>query len=295
MKYLKYTIALVAATLAFIGCEKHDMSFADSDPVGNNAMFQIGYFVPKAAGTTTRIDSCYLNGKLVHGATGAGAVAVNSIFPNGVPAGSSSSVTQATVSTRFFSAPSGPVTITFYNADAVMYEQTVNLNSGRYILIVSDLEAAPTVLDADYPFVVHSEAPQLSTFDSDSLATIRFYNFAFKGNASTPYPGKIQYQWCHDKSKGATGRGGADGNWQNIGDPVGFGEATIRQEIQVWKETYNSTGSEQLWFRGIDEAGNVIIADDYWTTFIGTGMNHMYRGIVGGSPKAGITLWGSKR
>ena len=86
-----------------------------------------------------------------------------------------------------------------------------------------------------------------------------------------------------------------DGNWHNIGEAIGFGEATVFEPVQVWKETFNSGGNEQLWFRGIKEDGTVLIANDYWTTYIGTSVKHIYRGIVGGTPKAGITLSGSLR
>lgn len=285
MKNIKYLLFSAFAAVALVSCTKHSLSFAPEEDASDMAQFQITYVEPIAVNANNAIDSVYVNNKLVAGSTGAGQLAVNGTYPYG----------PSSATGTFFTAPKGDVNIKFYRKGNLVYDRSVTLNSGKYELFVYKLDKDPIVLDNLYPYKGNPDRATTETFNTDSIARIRFYNFAFKGDNNTPYPGKIQYQWCHDKSKGATGRGGADGNWQNIGDPVGFGEATIRQEIQVWKETFNSSGNEQLWFRGIDEEGNVIIANDYWTTYIGTSVKHIYRGIKGGSPSAGITLSGSLR
>ena len=284
MKNIKYLLFSAFAAVAIIGCQKHDLHFAPEVDASDMTEFQITYVEPIAANDNA-IDSVFVNGKLVAGSTGVGQLTVNGTYPYGPSAGTGT----------FFTAPKGAINIQFYRKGNMVYDRTVNLQNQKYELFVYKLDQDPIVLDNLYPYKGNPDRATTATFDTDSIARIRFYNFAFKGDANTPYPGKIQYQWCHDKSKGATGRGGADGNWQNIGDPVGFGEATIRQEIQVWKETFNSSGNEQLWFRGIDENNNVVIANDYWTTYIGTSVKHIYRGVKGGSPAAGITLSGSLR
>ena len=285
MKNIKYLLFSAFAAVAIIGCQKHDLHFAPEVDASDMAEFQICYVEPIAANAINAIDSVFVNGKLVAGSTGVGQLTVNGTYPYGPSAGTGT----------FFTAPKGAINIQFYRKGNMVYDRTVNLQNQKYELFVYKLDQDPIILDNLYPYKGNPDRATTATFDTDSIARIRFYNFAFQGDANTPYPGKIQYQWCHDKSKGATGRGGADGNWQNIGDPVGFGEATIRQEIQVWKETFNSSGNEQLWFRGIDENNNVVIANDYWTTYIGTSVKHIYRGVKGGSPAAGITLSGSLR
>lgn len=285
MKNIKYLLFSAFAAVAIIGCQKHDLHFAPEVDASDMAEFQITYVEPIAANAGNAIDSVFVNGKLVAGSTGVGQLTVNGTYPYGPSAGTGT----------FFTAPKGAINIQFYRKGNMVYDRTVNLQNQKYELFVYKLDQDPIILDNLYPYKGNPDRATAATFDTDSIARIRFYNFAFKGDANTPYPGKIQYQWCHDKSKGATGRGGADGNWQNIGDPVGFGEATIRQEIQVWKETFNSSGNEALWFRGIDENGTVVIANDYWTTYIGTSVKHIYRGVKGGSPAAGITLSGSLR
>lgn len=285
MKNIKYLLFSAFAAVAIIGCQKHDLHFAPEVDASDMAEFQICYVEPIAANASNAIDSVFVNGKLVAGSTGVGQLTVNGTYPYGPSAGTGT----------FFTAPKGAINIQFYRKGNMVYDRTVNLQNQKYELFVYKLDQDPIILDNLYPYKGNPDRATTATFDTDSIARIRFYNFAFQGDANTPYPGKIQYQWCHDKSKGATGRGGADGNWQNIGDPVGFGEATIRQEIQVWKETFNSSGNEQLWFRGIDENNNVVIANDYWTTYIGTSVKHIYRGVKGGIPAAGITLSGSLR
>ena len=285
MKNIKYLLFSAFVAFALIGCEKHDLSFAPEVAVDDMALFQITYVEPIAVNANNAIDSVFLNGVLVGSATGVGQLTVNGTYPYGPSAGTG----------LFFTAVPGYNNLKFYRKGTEVYNQDVELKAGRQEVFVYKLTEKPIVLDNLYPHKFNPDRATVATFDTDSIARIRFYNFAFQGNANTPYSGKIQYQWCHDKSVGATGRGGADGNWHNIGSPVGFGEATEYELVQVWKETYNSSGNEQLWFRGIDEAGNVIIANDYWTTYIGTAVKHIYRGVKGGSPSAGITLSGALR
>jgi hypothetical protein len=285
MKNIKYLLFSACVTCALMSCEKHDLSFAPQESADGMALFQITYVEPIAVNANNAIDSVYLNGALVAGATGVGQLAVNGTYPYGPSTGTG----------LFFATKPGYNNIKFYRKGNEVYNQDINLTAGRQEVFVFSLSEVPVILDNDYPHKYNPERATPATFNTDSIARIRFYNFAFQGNASTPYVGKIQYQWCHDSTVGSTGRGGPDGNWHNIGGYVGFGEATTYEIVGVYKETFNSGGQEQLWFRGIDETGKVVIADDYWTTMLGVAVKHIYRGIVGGTPKAGITLSGALR
>lgn len=285
MKKIKYLLFSVFIAFALVGCVEHDLSYAPSESAEGMAMFQITYVEPIPVNANNAIDSVFVNGVLVGGATGAGQLTVNGTYPYGP--------TSATGT--FFTSNPGITNIKFFRKGNEVYNKDVELKAGKQEVFVYNLNEQPIVLDNLYPYKYNPDRATEATFDTDSIARIRFYNFAFSGDASTPYLGKIQYQWCHDKSVGETERGGADDNWQNIGEAVGFGQATSYQLIQVWKETYNSSGNEQLWFRGIDEDGNVVIANDYWVTYIGTSVKHIYRGIINGSPSAGITLSGALR
>lgn len=288
MKNIKYLLFSAFAAVAIIGCQKHDLHFAPEVDASDMAHFQITYVEPITVSAANAIDSVFVNGKLVGSSTGVGQLTVNGVYPYS-PTGTASGVATG----LFFATNPGTNNIKFFRKGVEVYNQDVVLTKGRQELFVFDLNEQPIILDDLYPYKGNPERATVATFDSDSIATIRFYNFAFKGNANTPYPGKIQYQWCHDKIKGNGVRDGADGNWQNVGEPISFGEATIRQPIQVWKNVFNSNGNEPVWFRGIDENGNVVIALDYWSAYIGRSAKHVYRGIVGGTPKAGITVYHS--
>ena len=70
----------------------------------------------------------------------------------------------------------------------------------------------------------------------------------------------------------------------------------LKIDIATFNPGRNDNFAYEMWFRGIDpETGSVIIANDYWTTLIGVHMNHLYRGVKGGTPKAGVSLFGSLR
>ena len=285
MKNLKYLLLIAFVVCGLTSCEVHDLSYAPEEPADNMALFQITYVVPKAVNANNAIDSVFVNGVLVGGSTGVGQLTVNGTYPYGPSGGTG----------LFFATMPGVNNIKFFQKGKEVYNQDVNLTVGKQELFVYNLSQKPIVFDNLYPHKFNPERATIADFNTEEFARIRFYNFAFSGNASTPYTGKIQYQWCHDSSVGVSGRGGADGNWHNIGKPIGFGEATDFEIVGVWKEVFNDTGYEQLWFRGIDESGNVIIANDYWTTYIGSAVKHIYRGIKGGSPAAGITLSGVLR
>ena len=284
MKTIKYTLAVVAAVLAFGSCEKHVITFdyESAKDLGKTAQFAVTYLEPIVVESKNAIHLVELNDVQLASTQGGSSLAVNGTLPG---------------EGRFYVAKPGENTLKFYRISGeektLVYEKVINLEANKKTnLFVYSLSEDPVVLDNLYPYTVNPEKATLFNYATDSLATIRFYNFAFKGNASTPYPGKIQYQWCHDKSVGNTGRGGADGNWMNIGEAIGFGEATDRIPVVVWKETFVSAGSEVLWFRGVDtETGEVVIAVDWWTTAIGSVVNHVYRGVSGGTPKAGVTVY----
>lgn len=284
MKTVKYILAVVAAVFALGSCEKHVITF-DYESVkdlGKTAQFSITYVEPLSVESKNAIHLIELNDVQLTSAEGGSSLAVNATLPSGG---------------RFFVAKPGENTLKFYRiADGVktlVYEKVINLEANKKTdLFVYSLSSDPILIDNEYPYTVNPEKATPLTYATDSLATIRFYNFAFKGNASTPYPGKIQYQWCHDKSVGSTGRGGVDGNWVNLGEPVGFGEATDRVPVVVWKETVISAGSEVLWFRGIDPVtGAVVLDTDWWTTSIGSVVNHILRGVSGGNPKAAVSTF----
>ena len=286
MKNVKYILFSAIAACALLSCQKHGLSYAPEVAADNMAMFQITYVEPIAVNAANAIDSVFVNDRLVASSTGVGQLTVNGTYPYG----------PSTATGKFFAAKPGNTNIKFYRKGNLVYDKDVNLKEGRQELYVFKLDEDPIILDNLYPYKGNPDRATTATFDTDSIARIRFINFSFKGDADTPNPTKIQYQWCHDVyTVGKTSATKPDGKWENIGDPIAFGEASDYQVIRVHKNIFNSSGSEYVWFRGIDEDGNVVIANDWWTTYIGTSVKHIYRGVVGGSPKAGITLSGALR
>lgn len=280
MKSIKYLLLFAFAACAVIACQKHVLTYAPSNPADDMAMFQITYVEPIAVNASNAIDSVFVNDKLVASSKGVGQLAVNGTYPYGPAAATS----------KFFAAAPGSIKIQFYRRGNEVYNKTVDLEAGKWELFVYSLNEDPVVFDNLYPYKGNPERGTVETFNTDSIARIRFYNFAFLGDNTTPYPGKIQYQWGPGE-----GTKRALGEWHNIGEPVGFGEATAHEIVHLGKEVFNSEGYDYLYFRGVDEQGNEVIESDYWTTYIGSTIKHIYRGVVGGSPEAGITLSGSLR
>ena len=276
MKYIKYFALAAALMLGAAACQKHVIEFAESDSVKGKAQFQIIYAEPIAATTANRIDSVFVNGQIYNTINMPQKLTVNGIipYPNG-----------------YYVAPAGQVNLKFYRGkdsdgkSKLVYDQTFTLSERKQQVIVYNLEAAPVILDDEYPYTSHSTGATPATFDTDSLVSYRFINMLFQ-SPGVPYAGKVQYQWSNNSTR--AGRATV-GDWHNIGSPVGFGEQTIRDVAVVHKTVFNSSGSQELQFRALDEEGNMIGNGDYWTAFIGRVNTHMMRGCVTGSPSAAYT------
>ena len=278
MKYLKYILLTSLAAFALFGCDKHDLSYAPSDPASEKALFQITYVVPQAVNANNAIDSVYLNDKLIGGVGGAGQLAVNGTFPYGPSA----------YTGTYFTTNPGNNNLKLYKKGDVVYDKNVNLTKGRQQIFVFSLSEDPIILDSQYPFSpVNPEKASARTFDTDSVATIRFYNFVWQ-NSTTPYQGKLKYQWRDNT--GAKNPATGDYYWNDLGDYVGFGEATDRVPVIVHKSVFNSSGYNTLRFHCIDENGKEVTrSTDYWTVYIGRSVNHIFRGCISGTPAAAYT------
>jgi len=275
MKYIKYLI-VVLPFLAFVaGCDKHELAYAEAEEAGDLAMFQISYIAPLANNATNGLDSIYVNGKLFGGANGAG-----QLRPNGTPLPYGAS----NATGKYYTVPVGSNNIKLYKKDQIVYDRDVTLSQGRQKVFVYNLDEDPIVIDELYPYTLTSGSPTSDTFDTDSLATVRFFNFFYK-DSKTPYPGKLQYQWSNN-SDGKY----IIGDWHNVGSPIGFGEATEHCLVIVHKSVFNSSGYQTIRFRCVDEDGNTVArTTDYWTFYIGRRYNHFLRGCMTGSPSAGYT------
>lgn len=278
MKYFKLVL-ISAAVLSLISCTKHKILFDTTkiDPA-TQVEFQLHYFEPIVNSAAYYIDSVFVNGVLYSSVNGSG-----QLLPyNGVPGGAVG---------RFFAVKAGDVKFTFYRKGNVVYDWTVNLQPGKCNIFVHDLTKAPVVLDNledQYRATVSSGN---NIYGTDSVATVRFYNFMYE-DANTPYPGKLQYQWKRTDMA----------DYENLGAPVAFGEATDRVPVIVRKTYFNSSGYCIIYYRILDENGDVLMKwngsrfaeySDWWYAYIGRSYNHIMRGIRTASPTTDVSLWTS--
>ena len=181
MKILKYLTCSLALMLMVVSCDKHEILY-DTMPAAE-AEFQLHYFEPINNDAANYIDSVFVNGKLLSSMNGSG-----TLYPyNAIPSGATG---------RFFAVNAGETEFVFYRGGKEVYRQTAVLNKGKQNVFVHDLAKAPIVVDNGYPYQHISGTPSVATWNTDSLATIKFVNLLYE-DATTPYPGKLQYQWRH--------------------------------------------------------------------------------------------------
>ena len=272
-KYLTYSLALM---LMVASCDKHEILYP-TDPAAE-AEFQLHYFEPIDNVAANYIDSVFVNGVLYSSVNGSGQL----VPYNGVPGGTTG---------RFFSINPGQAEFVFYRKGEIVYQQTTTLKAGKQNVIVHDMNKEPIVVDNGYPYQHVSGTPTVATWDTDSLETVMFINLLYE-EAGKPYEGKLQYQWQHPTTK----------EWNNLGEPVAFGEATERAMVKVIKTTHNSSGSCRIDYRILTEDGAVlqicksnkfIDYSDYWTGYIGRSYMHFYCGIRTKNNYSQVKQWTS--
>ena len=278
MKYIKYILLAVVCSLVFIECKKHELDLTDpSIGVEGLTEFQILYEEPVAVSPANAIDSVFVNGKLYNNLT------INRLVVKGI----------IPYPNTYYTAPIGNVNIQFYRGkDAegkgvVVYNKDVTLPKGKHQVIVYDMSKDPLVLDDEYPYPAHPVATP-ETFDTDSLVSFRFINLLYD-KPGKPYEGKLQYQWSNNATNYT------NGDWNNLGQPVAFGEQTTREFCIVHKTVYNSQGSQTLRFRCVDPTtgemvtgtigGKTVNTGDYWTAYIGRANTHVLIHCLNDNPK----------
>lgn len=282
MKVFKYISGILVVAALAASCQKHVIQFIGEEPVGDDmARFQVCYFPPVTVNTTNAIDSVFVNGKVVSGVGGAGQLAVNAMFPK-------------YQSGCFFTAPKGNINIQLYQKGKVSYDKTVVINeTNPKQVLIAGLDKDPYILDCGYPYTVSSGTPSsVETFDSDSVASIRFVNVMHEKDAAgnvVPTSRKLQYQWRFNDDKQDVAGDVDTYHWKNLGAPVSFGEATERTLVIVHKDTYNSSGYSTIRYRVYDPASGETLDTDYWTAYIGRAVDHWFRGIYKGSPASAVT------
>ena len=276
MKAFKYLAIVLVAVIGLSACEKHELTHPYDEVGDRTALFQIFYYAPVVNSSANYIDSVYVNDVLYSSVAGSGQLATY----NGIPGGAVG---------RFFSTAPGDIRLRFMKGGANVLEKVVTVQKGQQGIFVYDLNENPKVL----PLTEYGKGrpePTPAEWDTDSVCYVRFINFLYE-DKTTPYAGRLQYQWMrHDE----------DMEWQNVGEPVAFGEATEFEMITVHKDTYNSGGSQRVDYRIIDETGAVLQVlsgsrmvsySDWWTGTIGRAHTHTFSGVRTAAPTCAVRVW----
>ena len=234
MKVFKYLAIALTFVIGLSACEKIELTHPYDDVDGRTALFQIFYYEPVANDAANYIDSVFVNDVLYSSVKGAGQLVTYNAVPSGAVG-------------RFFSAKPGDIKLRFMRGGENVYEKVVPIKEGKQGIFVYDLDENPSILELT-PFG-QRPTPTVSEWDTDSVAFVRFVNFIYE-DATTPYPGKLQYQWRRADQDTDT--------WQNVGNPVGFGEATEFETLIIHKETFNSAGAQTVYYRILTENGEVL-------------------------------------
>lgn len=274
MKFFKYLTYSLALMLMVVSCDEHEILY-ETEPAAE-AEFQLHYFEPVANNAKNYIDSVYVNGKKFSCINGGGQLQPNNFVPSGSVG-------------RFFAVPAGNTKLQLYRKGSIVYDKDINLVKGKQNVVVHDMDADPIILDNGYPYQHVSGLASAATWATDSLATIKFVNVLYEADGK-PYEGKLQFQWQNPRTK----------VWENLGNPVAFGEATDRAPILIVKTVFNSSGYCNLYFRMLTEDNEVLQVANAGGKFnnyslyrqCNIGRSYMYfmRGIRTGSPTAAISV-----
>ena len=285
MKKFRYLFVVLMCVASLVSCKKHELIY-DVEVQGDMAQFQFHYFEPVAENATNYVDSVKVNDVLYSSYTVQNSI--GQLIPyNAIPGGGMG---------RFFNVAAGNVNFKMYRKGVLVYDQNATLKVGRQNLFVYNMNQPPIVLDNEYPYWPDRTTTS-TAFGTDSICSLRFINFMFE-NATTPYPGKLKYQFNRQ------GEVDASGNqiWNDVGDYIGFGETTPREILVLHKSIYNSSGYQRFNYRVLKEdgtplyvtntKGKSVVYSDYWNAYIGRVYNHIFCGIrTVKSPAVSVRVW----
>ncbi|MFD1771775.1 hypothetical protein [Sphingobacterium suaedae] len=267
-----------------VSCEKHVVEYA-ATPINDetDAQFQLHYMVPIATGTANNINKVELNDQLLTNETAP--LAVYNFIPSGAVG-------------KFFAAQPGNVNLKLYRGAvtdlALAYDQRFDLPAGKYNVVVHDFAKPPVLFKNDAPY------PKMTTEYTGTTAWVKFYNFLYE-SPGVPTTLKLQYQFQYTKDNET----GEKSEWENLGSPVSFGEATGWHPVTVNKTVIISAGTARIDYRirmigadGADQgslvvrnaAGNMVNYADWWNAAIGRVYHHMLAGFRAAAPVSGVRV-----
>ena len=260
MKYFKYLTLCLLAVL-FVSCSDKDVTY-QMTPVENKAYVQIYYVAPMKAITANYMYYADLNG-VEYGNSGSTFLAINNFIPSGGVG-------------LYYTVDAGDLNLVFKDQKKnVKYNGVAKgLQAGKhYLIFIHNLEAEPAVIeDLDIPMFP-------GTAESATHCSVRFCNFLYEGYDANgnlvPFTDKLQYALQNTETK----------EYEPIGKPVAFGEATEYFTPTIIKTVFNSSGYQRrdLTLFRIDAntgenlgqlmytnaKGTEVKFTDYWTWYIG--------------------------
>lgn len=266
MKKYNNLFLLFFLTIFSFSCKKHVIEY-QTVSAGDEAQFQLHYFVPMTSGTANNITKVELNG-----------VWINKNAPlvtmNAIPSGAIG---------RFYVTKPGTNNIKMYQGDNMdlVYDQNIELAGGKFNVFVYDFNKPPVIFENGAPF------KGVTTEDTGDQQWIKFYNFMFE-DTGVPTSLKLQYQYQYTVDNET----GEKSDWLDFGVPVAFGEATDWVSVPVNKVTLNSAGTARIDYRiqVIDNSGNstgllqvisgsnMVNYTDWWNATIGRRVHQVFAG-----------------
>lgn len=260
MKKFRYLLLVLFVGLVAASCNKKEVTYPWDEVGPDQAQVQIFYMAPITSVAANYIYELTLNGK-VYENNGAALISAYQGTPGG----------QVGI---YYAVKAGTVSIEMKAGanKTPVYSNTFTVQGGkRYQVVVADVTKAPYVIEA-------GEIPTITTTETAEYCAVRFFNFMFEDGK--PTTDRLQLRLQNTTTK----------EYENVGDPVEFGEAGDWFTPSVIKTTINSSGSQRrdLDFIVIDQdgkvkgnlettksSGAVSKFTDYWTLAIGRGY-HWY-------------------
>ena len=294
MKSIKYFTLAILALVALSSCSKHKILF-DVDPVtADDAEFQLFNALAARSGETQAFTTlnCVILGTNDTLATGSYPLYGRNMVPSGN-------------TTRFFVRKPGTYQIRGWRSyagakagEAPEYEGTMTLVAGKQYIYIYNWYQDPINIDGDYPYIrpdrpntvegAHYDFINLWEMPTGGMTTAAWLATKDANGSGTPdhtllAPTTVHLQYYVQLNKTSTDEYGPAGRteWQPIGDPVGFGEATGFSFFNIPNKGRGYTGGPggvNVITSGyvrvytqilVAETSEQVEYNDYWTPYCG--------------------------
>ncbi len=301
MKYVKYLFLGLAVSLMSTSCEERTVEFDWYESAGK-VSYQVYNMNLMSSSSSNAIKYLYVGHSLnddgeladtlyTHTNNHSALISPYNFAPSGTVGAfytidpcSQMAFTMATETSKpQFDELGAPVKNWDGSADSIIYE-TTKVYSGavqydfkadkKYYIFVDRYDADPIVIEEPGAPIQDEDAVDSLEYGSNK-AGLRLFNF-FHESDGTPTTGKIKY-YAKTKSKG---------EYRDSTAWIGYGEATDWYSMNVFRTAANSSGYEVIYCDiAISYDGGatkeIIVNNDYWTTYIGRAYTYIVVGDKG--------------